>query len=201
MNPNPNPLRSLFETIANTNNNPNQAGIDALRRLASSSLGGQADDAVAEFLATTVNGTRTGGSASANKLLELADAELVAVVRYRLGQHAAQAHRAARRRARQLEQAPHVAAEPVDIETEVRRRHDAGRLAADLRRSLGEDLVRLIRARLRGTGLADLAAREGVATSTIHGRLALAIERLKSHSRLTGSSRETGALVAALLAA
>lgn len=84
-------LRSLFEALS-VGRPPTQADLDVLTGLAARAIGAEHHDAVADFLVTTMEATHEGRAASAARLLDLPDAELVAVVRHRLRQHAQQRH-------------------------------------------------------------------------------------------------------------
>ncbi len=88
-----------------------------------------------------------------------------------------------------------------DAETQVRRGRDALRISRELRQHLGSDLLRLLRYRHQGIGLAEIAENENIAVSTVHDRIQTAIEHLREHTRRTRTSKETGRLMLALLSA
>lgn len=255
-------MRSILEAIV-SKTEPSRVGLEALHRLAAVAVAGdEAQDAVADFMETVISATRRNGAASAQALLALPDAELVAITRHRLRQHAVgrrplwallkslrehvkacldaglpppieppstllrgdrlASDLVAAATAYTLAFEPDVDQTPAgiakhllnayfkptdepgtevtDAQTQARRNHDALKVSADLREHLGPDLLRLLRSRHQGLGLAEIAARERIAVSTAHARIQAAIERLREYTLAARTSRETGRLALLLLA-
>lgn len=190
-------LRNLLQALA-ANQEPTQPSLDSLRRLANNAVdpGVDGGEAASSFLEATLK----GGSLSAARLLALPPDEALRITHFRLWQHGAQLARTARRHVRDRERTIDDHVEPTDIETEVRRQHDAPLVARDLKRELGPDLLRLLRFRLQGLGFAAIAEHEQVGLATVHSRVQQALERLRAHAKRTRTSEETGRLALLLIA-